>query len=137
MYLLTYRNAVFRCLALWCWKVSLVFACIILLAIISIYGTLVHEEAVISTQSTPSCPRPLWSLMLFAFMCILSQTSHASILPGLAGLGGCSDGQSLLGVNWETFSFLIDLMLENFENISWENFVLIVRIGKMILKFWK
>ena len=107
--------------ALWCWKESLVFACIILLIIISIYGTLVPEEAVISTQSIlivcDLCGRSCCS-RLFAFYHKHHMLLSCQVLPGkeVVLMGNfCSEFK--LG-NLQLF--LIDLILGKFENISWE-----------------
>ena len=60
------------------------------------------------------------SPMLLAFVCTLSQTSHAVTLPGLTRQGGFSDGQYLLGFfklgNLQPF--LVGVILGKFENVS-------------------
>ena len=68
-----------------------------------------------------TCHRLLCFLNLVVFFCILSQTSHVTILPGLARVGGVLTGkvcsESKLG-NLQLFhSFWC---WEYFENISWE-----------------
>ena len=69
-----------------------------------------------------ACHRLLWSLILSVCVCIYSQTSHLSVLPGLARPGGVLTVKFCSDINLETFSILNEVLkLGSFENICWEN----------------